>query len=191
MTSLSNTNIIFTRLFNIQLYHSEMKDLKTITTDGVSKLRRREKVLLEEQQKDKDRITEMEKKLESLRSSSHRYSTCDAPSYAQHQQPPSIHRLPRTPDERRSTRPSTAEGYGYGTPRDYTPRDYRHMTPAGKYSERKLQTELSTEKQLRYKAEEICAGVLANSKTALEERDSEIYKLHAQLEKLSYRSYRS
>jgi hypothetical protein len=187
MTSLSNTNIIFTRLFNIQLYHSEMKDLKTITTDGVSKLRRREKVLLEEQQKDKDQITEMEKQLESLRSSSHRYSTYDAPSYA-HQHPPSIHRLPRTPDERRGTRPSTAEGYG--TPRDYTPRDYRHMTPAGTFSERKLQTELSTEKQLRYKAEEICAGVLANSKTALEERDSEIYKLHAQLEKLSYRSYR-
>jgi predicted nucleic acid-binding Zn-ribbon protein len=55
----------------IQLVHSEMNGLKTIANDGVSKLRKREKKLLDEQRKDKDVIAEMEKKLEHANSLIH------------------------------------------------------------------------------------------------------------------------
>ena len=156
--------------------HSEMNDLKTIATDGVSKLRLKEKTLLDEQQRDKEAIAEMERQLESLKYSRNRYY--DEPMAAR--PPPSINRL-KTPESergRRGTHPS---------------RDNYFATPSGErgaaLSERKLQYELSTEKELRYKAEEICAGVLANSKAALEERDSEISKLRSQLYKVSNRRY--
>ena len=159
--------------------HSEMNDLKTIATDGVSKLRLKEKTLLDEQQRDKEAIAEMERQLESLKSSRNRYY-----DESMARPPPSINRL-KTPESergRRGTHPSTR-----GVADNY------FATPSGErgaaLSERKLQYELSTEKELRYKAEEICAGVLANSKAALEERDSEISKLRSQLYKVSNRRY--
>ena len=159
--------------------HSEMNDLKTIATDGVSKLRSKEQTLLDEQQRDKEAIAEMERQLESLKYSRNRYY--DEPIVAR--PPPSINRL-KTPESergRRGTHPSRGVADNY------------FATPSGErgaaFSERKLQYELSTEKELRYKAEEICAGVLANSKAALEERDSEISKLRSQLYKVSNRRY--
>ena len=168
--------------------HSEMNGLKTITSDGVSKLRKREKSLLQDQRKDKDAITEMEKKLEnannlihSLRSSSSRYYDSQVAGMFSnpHILPPSINRL-KTPQEHvhrsRSELPSHEVDY--------------HTTPSRvSFNERKVAAQLSTEKELRYTAEEICAGVLANSKSALEERDSEIGKLRSQLFKLSNRKY--
>ncbi|KAL3800476.1 hypothetical protein HJC23_011713, partial [Cyclotella cryptica] len=48
-------------------------------------------------------------------------------------------------------------------------------------SERQLVAELSAEKELRYNAEEICAGVLATTQAGYEKRDKEIKKLRAKL----------
>ena len=194
----------------IQLMHSEMKGLKTIANSGVSKMRLRENSLMDEHRKDRDAIAEMERKLEnannlirSLQSSSGQYdvqrsslfSNLDGPS-------PSVSRL-KTPEERRSTHRSRFEEF--------------HDLPSGSTTDgRKFAAELSTEKELRFKAEEICAGgeafllncilfvyvrlvsyltlplhkVLANSKAALEERDSEISKLRAQLFKISSKRYK-
>ena len=158
--------------------HSEMSDLKTIATDGVSKLRMREKLLLEKQQRDRETIADMEKQLNSLQSSSSR--NYNDPQGAEmlrslYANSPSLSRL-KTPEEYRGTS-SRTDGFPFNTPSTTT------------FSERKIQYELSTEKELRYKAEEICAGVLANSKQALEERDSEINKLRAQLFQLSNKRY--
>ncbi len=50
---------------------------------------------------------------------------------------------------------------------------------------RKHAAELSAEKELRFKAEEICAGVLANAKTGFEKRDAEIKLLRQKLFKLT------
>ena len=158
--------------------HSEMSDLKTLATDGVSKLRMREKLLLEEQRRDRETIADMEKQLNSLRSSSRQnYSDTQGTEmfHSSYANSPSLSRL-KTPEEYRGTS-SRADGFPFNTPSTTT------------FSERKLQYELSTEKELRYKAEEICAGVLANSKAALEERDSEINKLRAQLFQLSNKRY--
>lgn len=56
-------------------------------------------------------------------------------------------------------------------------------------SEGQLVAQLSAEKELRYKAEEICAGVLANTQAGYEKRDAEIKKLRAKLFKLSSAKY--
>ena len=158
--------------------HSEMSELKAIATDGVSKLRMREKLLLEEQQRDRETIADMEKQLNSLRPSSRQnYSDTQGAEmfHSLYANSPSLSRL-KTPEEYRGTS-SRTDGFPFNTPSTTT------------FSERKIQYELSTEKELRYKAEEICAGVLANSKAALEERDSEINKLRAQLFQLSSKRY--
>ena len=52
-----------------------------------------------------------------------------------------------------------------------------------------LVAQLSAEKELRYKAEEICAGVLANAQAGYDQRDTEIKKLRAKLFKLSNARY--
>ena len=52
-------------------------------------------------------------------------------------------------------------------------------------SERKSNAELSAEKELRYNAEEICAGVLADAKIGFEERDKEIERLRSKLARIS------
>lgn len=57
------------------------------------------------------------------------------------------------------------------------------------YSEGQLIGQLSAEKELRYKAEEICADVLANTQAGYDKRDDEIKKLRAKLFKLSSAKY--
>jgi len=59
--------------------------------------------------------------------------------------------------------------------------DYRATPSRVPFNDKRAAAQLTAEKELRYKAEEICAGVLANSKSALEERDPEIGKLRSQL----------
>ena len=167
----------------IQLVHSEMTGLKAIANDGVSKLRVREKKLLDDQRKDKDAIAAMEKKLEnannlirSLRSSSHRYY--DEQGNGMFSDP---HALSHSKDRLKTTP---------GRQGSRSRMEDCHVTPTkDTINERQFAAELSTEKELRYKAEEICAGVLANSKVALEERDSEISKLRSQLFRLSRKGH--
>lgn len=172
--------------------HTEMNNLKTIATDGVSKLRTRERTLLDERQRDRDAMAEMEKKLENanqlirlLRSSGSRYydaqgATADIASSLNSLPPSSINRL-TTPQRHRQGASPLCEA------------ERHHTTPLSgggvSRSERKFAAELSTEKELRYKAEEICAGVLANSKVALEERDMEISRLKSQLFNFSNERY--
>ena len=163
--------------------HSGMNDLKAITTGGVSKLQMREKSLLDEKRKDRDAMAEMEKKLgnankliRSLRpSNSLYYDAQGAGTFVNPNviPPPSINRL-ETPQGNRGA---------------YYKVD-NHATPSAvSWNERNFVAELSTEKELRFKAEEIAAGVLANSKAALEERDTEISKLRSQLFNLSTQRY--
>lgn len=166
----------------IQLFHSEMNGLKTIAT---SKLRMRENSPAEEHQKDRDVIKDMEKKLDnannlirSLQSSSSRYYESQGGTLSH--LPPSINRL-KTPEERQGARRSRTELLSREV-------DYYATPPGSAFNQRRFAAELSTEKELRYKAEEICAGVLANSKSAIEERDSEISKLRSKLFKLSSKS---
>lgn len=155
--------------------YSEMSDLKTIAIDGVSRLRTKEKSLLEEQRKSRCVITEMENKLESanklirsLQSSDGHFSEPDAL--------PSMFKRPQTPFLHRGSQANLMN-------------DHHAIPSAGTISERQHAAELSTEKELRCKAEEICAGVLANSKAAIEERDSEISTLRTQLFRLSGQKY--
>mmetsp|Transcript_33165 Transcript_33165/g.69790 ORF Transcript_33165/g.69790 Transcript_33165/m.69790 type:complete len:137 (+) Transcript_33165:4725-5135(+) len=115
----------------------------------------------------------------SLRSSSSRYYDSQGLGMFSNPNmlPPPINRL-KTPEENRDGHLFRSEDY--------------HGTPGSRvtFHERKFAAELSTEKELRYNAEEICAGVLANSKAALEGRDSEISKLRSQLFKLSSKKYK-
>ncbi|KAL7553898.1 hypothetical protein ACHAWF_017243 [Thalassiosira exigua] len=163
----------------IHLMHSEMGDLKMFATTGVSKLRTREKILRHEMRRDKDAVSKLEKKLENANHLIHSlhcnrfYDAQGAGSETSPSMPPSSTNILNTPQER------------------YVPQE-RHVTrsngyrdaktpPTISWHERRFVAELSTEKELRFKAEEIAAGVLANSKAALEERDTEISKLRAQL----------
>ena len=57
------------------------------------------------------------------------------------------------------------------------------------FSENHLVAQLSAEKELRYKAEDICAGVLANTQAGYDKRDAEIRKLREKLFKLSNTKY--
>jgi hypothetical protein len=131
--------------------------------NGLKTLRNREKKLLEEQRKDKDVIKGMEGKLENannlIRSLQGGGMLFNGNAH------------PHTTDKLKTT-PSSQLEYHVTPPRSAT-------------NHRRFAAELSTEKELRYKAEEICAGVLANSKIVLEERDSEISKLRSQLFRLS------
>ena len=155
----------------IQLMFSEMSDLKTIAIDGVSKLRTKEKSLLEEQQKSRGVIAEMESKLENANN---------------------LIRLLRSPSREGHHRQSSIpSAISHVFDRPTTPFVHHSSLPPAGSTLKELQyaAELSTEKELRCKAEEICAGVLANSKAALEERDSEISKLRTQLFRLSNKRY--
>ena len=185
--------------------YAEMKDLKGVTNNGVSKLRQRETSLIQDQRRDQDAIMELEKKLENANSlirslglssrrhpasppatgmPSERYepppATRSLRTPERYAAPPSRHRAPHPPEHASragsAARPRGAEG---------------RATPPSRASlrESKVVAQLTTEKELRYKAEEIAAGVLANSKSALEARDSEIGKLRSQLFKLSHGKY--
>ena len=156
-----------------------MTGLKMIANDGVSRIRIREEKLLEDHRKYKDEIAAMEQKLEnanslirSLRSSSSRYYDAQGGGMLS-----KLNALSHSKD-----RLKTIAGH-----QDLRSRieDYHTTPPRDAISKRQFVAELSTEKELRYKAEEICAGVLANSKVALEERDSEISQLRSQLFRLS------
>jgi DNA repair exonuclease SbcCD ATPase subunit len=154
----------------IQLMYSEMSDLKSIAMDGISKLRTKEKSLLEEQQKSRHVITEMENKLENANNLVRLLQSSTGQSSIPNVFPNNYDR-PKTPFVHRS---SQVENY--------------HTLPLPGSSamvDRQYAAELSTEKELRCKAEEICAGVLSNSKAALEERDNEISRLRTQLFRLS------
>ena len=144
----------------IGLLHSEMSGLKTFATDGVSKLRTREKEL-------EKRLKNANNLIHSLQSSNSRYHDVQGAPNATI--PSSIDRL-KIPSGHRGTLYEVDQ----------------HATPSRmSRNERKYAADLTVEKELRFKAEEICAGVLVNSKTALEERDSEISQLRAQLFRLS------
>ena len=148
----------------IGLLHSEMSGLKTFATDGVSKLRTREKQL-------EKRLENANNLIHSLQSSNSRYH--DVRGAPNATIPSSIDRL-KTPSGHRGTLYEVDQ----------------HTTPSRmSRNERKYAADLTVEKELRFKAEEICAGVLANSKTALEERDSEISQLRAKLFRLSNDRY--
>ncbi len=163
----------------IQLVHSEMTGLKMIANDGVSKIRTREEKSLADQRKYKDEIAAMEQKLEnanslirSLRSSSSSYFDAQGGGMSS-----KLNALSHSKDRLR-----TNAGHQGSRSRM---EDYHATPPRDAINKRQFAAELSTEKELRYKAEEICAGVLANSKVALEERDSEISKLRSQLFRIS------
>ncbi len=152
----------------IQLMYSEMSDLKSIAIEGVSKLRTKEKGLLEEQQKSRSLVAEMENKLESANSLIRLLQSSSTGTSSIQNAIPNVFDRPKTP---------------------YSQSDHflTFPPPPGSaiLNERQYAAELSTEKELRCKAEEICAGVLASSKVALEERDTEISKLRTQLFRLS------
>ena len=59
------------------------------------------------------------------------------------------------------------------------------FTPYDASEKKSNAAELSAEKELRYKAEEICAGVLADAKLGFEERDKEIERLRSKLARTS------
>ena len=152
----------------IQHMYSEMSDLKSIAIEGVSKLRTKEKGLLEEQQKSRSLVAEMENKLESANTLIRLLQSSSTGKSSIHYAIPNVFDRPKTPY-------SQSDNFITLPP------------PPGStiLNERQYAAELSTEKELRCKAEEICAGVLANSKVALEERDTEISKLRTQLFRLS------
>merc|ERR1712203_1049268 len=49
----------------IELMQTEMKGLKKIASEGVSNIRNKERLLLEEQRRDKDALKQLKRKLES------------------------------------------------------------------------------------------------------------------------------
>ncbi|KAL7543933.1 hypothetical protein ACHAXR_013359 [Thalassiosira sp. AJA248-18] len=166
MRSLQNENVTLKSSIDqcsstIQLMHSEMNDLKTIAGDGVSKLRKK--------------LENANHLIRSLQSSNGRYYDAQGAGMFSNPNvlPHSIDRL-KTPQEHRGAHHMD---------------DHHNLPSRVSRNERQFVAEMSVEKELRFKAEEICAGVLANSKAALEERDSEISKLRSQLFKLSSERY--
>jgi len=158
----------------IHLMHSEMNDLKTIATDGVSKLRSREKSLLEQQRSDRDALAEMEKKLENATNLVQSLRSGGVEMFSNPYVPPPSISTYQTPQRDRGAYQPMSELRSRGI-------DYRATPSRVPFNDKRAAAQLTAEKELRYKAEEICAGVLANSKSALEERDSEIGKLRSQL----------
>lgn len=137
----------------------ELNDLKSMTSEGLSKMRTRH-------EKDRVTIAELEKKLEGANNLIRRLR-------------PSVSGMKSAMDEisspsRRST-PNVPQ----------IPRRFETSFTPYDAAERKINAELSAEKELRYKAEEICAGVLADAKLGFEERDKEIERLRSKLYKVS------
>jgi hypothetical protein len=105
---------------------------------------------------------------------------------------------------RKSSPISEATNTTYAAASMTTPLEHRHshrpeyyfpfasstlQTEDTSFTEGHLVAQLSAEKELRYKAEDICAGVLANTQAGYEKRDAEIKKLRAKLFKLSSAKY--
>mmetsp|Transcript_20750 Transcript_20750/g.44882 ORF Transcript_20750/g.44882 Transcript_20750/m.44882 type:complete len:219 (+) Transcript_20750:1-657(+) len=179
----------------ISLMQSEINELKTLATDGMSRLRNKKSTLVEERQNDQRTLHAMQEKLQNannmiqwLRSSQGRSSNDHRHQYADLSSSSNL----KTPREFRCIGVQRSES-------KFTPFDsQRRITSPASLStagsntatlERRFAAELSAEKELRYKAEEICAGVLANSKSGFEERDAEIKKLRLKLFKLSSERY--
>jgi len=132
-----------------------------MTSEGMSKMRMRH-------EKDKITIAEMEKKLESANNLIRRIR----PSHAG--------------GGMRSVIDETSSASRWNTPHEpQIPRHFETSFTPYDASERKSNAELSAEKELRYKAEEICAGVLADAKIGFEERDKEIERLKSKLARIS------
>ncbi len=164
---------------------SELNDLKSMTSEGMSKMRTRH-------EKDKVTIAELEKKLESANILIHRLrpshggmaSMMDESSTTSRRSTPYAPQMPRrfetsfTPydaTERKINAELSAEKRRFET----------SFSPYDPSERKKVNAELSAEKELRYKAEEICAGVLADAKLGFEERDKEIERLRSKLSKMS------
>ena len=156
---------------------SELNELKSMTSEGMSKMRMRH-------EKDKITIVEMEKKLESANNlirrirPSHggggmRSMIGETSSSSGWDNTPHESQMPRR-FETSFTPYDASEKRRFET--SFTPYDA---------SEKKSIAELSAEKELRYKAEEICAGVLADAKLGFEERDKEIERLRSKLARAS------
>lgn len=185
MRSLQSENILLKSSVEqctgtIDVMRSELNDLKSMTSEGMSKMRTRH-------EKDKVTIAELEKKLESANILIHRLrpshggmaSMMDESSTTSRRSTPYAPQIPRRFET--SFTPYDA------TERKINAEKRRFETSFSPYdaSEKKLNAELSAEKELRYKAEEICAGVLADAKLGFEERDKEIERLRSKLSKMS------
>ena len=162
---------------------AEIHDLKIIASNGVSKIRSKEKSLLEERQRDRHALFEMEKKLESANNLILALRSTRSERFAIPDEVPSSIKEWKTPLNYHTSHLS-------GLKFSFNEVNRRIMSPTPSsggtsWYEKKFAAELSAEKELRYKAEEICAGVLANAKTGFEKRDSEIKQLRSKLFKLS------
>ena len=146
----------------IDVMRSELNDLKSMTSEGMSKMRSRH-------EKDKITIAEMEKKLESANNLIRRIR----PSHGG--------------IGMRSMIDETSSASRWNTPHEsQMPRRFEtSFTPYDASEKKSNAAELSAEKELRYKAEEICAGVLADAKLGFEERDKEIERLRSKLARTS------
>ncbi len=140
---------------------SELDDLKSMTSEGMSKMRTRH-------EKDKITILELEKKLEGANNLIRRIR----PSYG---------------GTRGMIDETSSTASRWNTPHEpQMPRRFEtSFTPYDASEKKSNAAELSAEKELRYKAEEICAGVLADAKLGFEERDKEIQRLRAKLARTS------
>ena len=156
---------------------TEMRELRSIASQGVTNIRSRE-------QRDRDALRQMEKKLHSankliraLQSNSNGGTLYrdEESSASDEVSPIRSNRRLMTPN-RLGHQSSLHNDADDGTPSRIWKSRQEKMS---------FVAELSAEKELRYKAEEIAAGVLANSKSALQERDSEIDKLRSKLRQLS------
>ena len=87
----------------------------------------------------------------------------------------------------RSMIDETSSASRWNTPHEsQMPRRFEtSFTPYDASEKKSNAAELSAEKELRYKAEEICAGVLADAKLGFEERDKEIERLRSKLARTS------
>lgn len=148
----------------IDVMRSELNDLKSMTSEGMSKMRTRH-------EKDKVTIAELERKLDSANNL--------------------IRRIRPSHGGMRSTIDDTSLTSRWNSPHEsQMPRRFEtSFTPYDATEKKNNAAELSAEKELRYKAEEICAGVLADAKLGFEERDREIERLRSRLARTSRGSY--
>lgn len=162
---------------------TEMRELKSIASQGMTNIRSRK-------QRDEDARRQLEKKLDSanklIRALQNNHNggalyRDEVSSASEELSPTRSNRRQTTPN--RLGHPSPFNDADNNTPSRISWKNRQEKTS--------FVAELSAEKELRYKAEEIAAGVLANSKSALQERDSEIEKLRSKLRQLSGKQRRS
>ena len=166
------------------MMRSELNDLKSMTSEGMSKMRMRH-------EKDKVTIAELERKLESANTLIRRFrpSHGGMASMMDENSTTSRRSTPYAPQIRRfetSFTPYDATERKINAEMSADKRRFETtFSPYDASERKKINAELSAEKELRYKAEEICAGVLADAKLGFEERDKEIERLRSKLSKMS------